>query len=85
MSKPDKSASGGKRKLHRGQLGYLIVASGLVLILGCTAAFSFYYRGRILPRSEVSGIKLGGLTQAEAVLRLTEQTDSYKNATLTLV
>lgn len=83
MSKKEKKPIQIDRK-KAWRLVWILSAVALILILGSICAYAFYSQERLLVRSEISGVKLGGLTKSAAIEQLQNYATQFNEGQITL-
>ncbi|MBU6389658.1 VanW family protein [Patescibacteria group bacterium] len=73
-----------KRKLTRAMKWLLSVVGFVVLLLAAGTAYAFYYHDRMVPRTYIAGVAVGGMTKTEAANAITAKENQFKNSTLHL-
>ena len=67
--------------------GKVLFLSGCAVVLSVLAAFAIYtavFRNRFLPHTEIAGVSIGGLTQAQAADKIKSSQDQFATKTITL-
>lgn len=60
-----------------------VVSAGIVLALGTAVTVqAFYYQDRVLPRTTVSGLEIGGMHRDEALKAVRQKVDAFQKRTL---
>jgi vancomycin resistance protein YoaR len=63
---------------------WLSVLGIIILVLVSLAGYVYVYRDKILPHSEIAGVKVGGLTQSQAEQKLAQAEASFDQKPLNL-
>ena len=69
---------------NRRQLGLLMLIGLLVLLVSASAGYAYAYRGRMAPRTRISGIPVGHLTPAEAEVAVTAHQNAFLDSDVQL-
>lgn len=73
-----------RRRTWRPKRVFFITVGAVVAVAIAATAYAFEYRDSYLPHSTVGGVKLGGLTRAEAEHALTERRTAFMGTAFTL-
>jgi vancomycin resistance protein YoaR len=62
---------------------YVVVTSTVLLLLASATAYAFEYSHRILPRTFISGVAVGGMNKQQAIQRLASKRTTFLSTSLT--
>ncbi len=67
-----------------GRVAFLLVVGVVIAVGGACTTYAFAYSGRVLPRTIVAGVPIGGLTRSEAEARLAKHDEDFLSKPLTI-